>query len=133
MPEPRRIRISSDGDVVLARQAGRALASELGFAGSDLTVIATAISELARNIVVYAKDGEIQMTECHTGGRRGIEVVANDKGPGIPDIAKAMEDGFSTGKSLGLGLPGSKRLMDDFEITSKVGKGTTVLVRKWIR
>ena len=131
--EPIRIAIERDGDVVSARQTGRALAADIGFRGTDLTLIATAISEVARNIVVYADRGEISLSEADTGGRRGIVVVARDKGPGIADIERAMRDGYSTGNSLGLGLPGARRLMDDFEIMSTVGQGTTVTMRKWKR
>lgn len=131
MSEPRRIAVSRDEDVVVARQIGRALATEIGFKGSDLTLIATAISEVARNIVVYAKHGDITLDIVEDRGRRGVCVVARDEGPGIPDVEKAMRDGFSTGGSLGLGLPGARRLMDDFEIVSQVGVGTTVTMRKW--
>ena len=125
--------ITHDGDIVEARRKGRELAQRIGFSGSDLTIIATAISEIARNIVVYADRGEISLSEADTGGRRGIVVVARDKGPGIADIERAMRDGYSTGNSLGLGLPGARRLMDDFEIMSTVGQGTTVTMRKWKR
>lgn len=126
--------VSSDADIVIARQKGRALATELGFASTDLTLIATAISELARNIVLYAKRGELVIHHVQDdNGRRGIVVVARDKGPGIPDIPQAMQSGYSTSGSLGLGLPGVRRLMDDFEIASEVGKGTTVTVKKWKR
>jgi serine/threonine-protein kinase RsbT len=125
--------INLEVDIVSARQQGRALAVEVGFSGGDLTLIATAISEIARNIVVYAKRGEILLSPIQDGARRGILVVARDQGPGIPHVAQAMQDGYSTGKSLGLGLPGAKRIMDDFEIVSEVGKGTTVTMRKWMR
>lgn len=128
-----RIPIHSDTDIVAARQQGRALAAELGFSGSDQAVIATAISELARNIVEYAKQGEIVLMIAENGSRHGIQVIARDEGPGIRDIARAMEDGYSTTKSLGLGLPGAKRLMDEFYIESEVGKGTTVRMSKWTR
>jgi serine/threonine-protein kinase RsbT len=126
-----RVVIVRDGDIVEARQKGRELAQEIGFYGSDLTLIATAISEIARNIVVYAQRGEISLSIAERNGRRGILVVAQDHGPGIPDIERAMRDGFSTGNSLGLGLPGARRLMDDFEISSTVGQGTTITMRKW--
>jgi serine/threonine-protein kinase RsbT len=126
-----RVVIRRDGDIVEARQKGRELAQQIGFAGSDLTLIATAISEIARNIVVYANQGEISLSIAEKNGRRGILVVAQDAGPGIPDIERAMRDGYSTGNSLGLGLPGARRLMDDFEIRSTVGQGTTVTMRKW--
>lgn len=125
--------IAHDGDIVEARRKGRELAQTIGFAGSDLTIIATAISEIARNIVVYADRGEVSLSVADNGGRRGIVVVARDEGPGIADIERAMRDGYSTGKSLGLGLPGARRLMDDFEIVSAVGEGTTVTMRKWKR
>jgi serine/threonine-protein kinase RsbT len=125
--------VDRDADIVAARQKGRELAAAVGLAGSDLTLIATAISELARNIISYAQHGEITLRAVQQNGRRGIIVVARDKGPGIPDIALAMQDGFSTGKSLGLGLPGAKRLMDEFEIQSVVGEGTTITMRKWAR
>ena len=126
------VRIERDSDVVTARQIGRKIAGEIGFSGSDLTLIATAISEIARNIVVYALRGEVTMSLARNGVRRGLLIVARDQGPGIPDIALAMRDGFSTAKSLGLGLPGAKRLMDEFEILSEVGKGTTIVMRKWL-
>jgi serine/threonine-protein kinase RsbT len=125
--------IDHDVDIVAARRRARELATEIGFSGSALTIIATAISEVARNIVVYANRGEIVLTAVQRGNRRGVLVVARDEGPGIPDIPRAMQDGFSTGKSLGLGLPGAKRLMDEFEISSEVGKGTTITMRKWTR
>jgi serine/threonine-protein kinase RsbT len=131
--EPTRVRIEREADIVVARQKGRALAQGTGFAGSDLTLIATAISEIARNIVLYAERGEIVLTAVSEDSRRGVLVVARDEGPGIPDIQQAMRDGFSTGKSLGLGLPGARRLMDEFEIVSRVGEGTTVTMSKWIR
>ncbi|MBI3948311.1 MAG: anti-sigma regulatory factor [Armatimonadetes bacterium] len=124
--------INWEVDVVTARQRGRALASELGFSRGDLALIATAISEVARNILEYAGHGEVTVATAQDGRRRGIMVVARDEGPGIADIALAMQDGYSTGKGLGVGLPGSRRLMDDFEIASEVGKGTTVTMRKWV-
>jgi serine/threonine-protein kinase RsbT len=120
-------------DIVMARQQGRALATELGFRPGDLTLIATAISEIARNIVVYARQGEILLRPIQDGALRGIMVIGRDQGPGIPDIDRAMQDGYSTGKSLGLGLPGAKRIMDEFDIASEVGRGTTVTMKKWNR
>lgn len=125
--------IRADADVLLARQKARELAKSLKFSSSELTLIATAISEVARNIVTYAKEGEIVLHLVSKGPRRGIRVVAHDEGPGIADVTRAMEDGFSTSSSLGLGLPGSKRLMDDFDIVSALGKGTTVTMTKWER
>ncbi len=126
------VSINSAADIVTARQKGRALALELGFDGSDLTLIATAISEVARNIVNHAKSGEIVVSPMNHSNKRGILVVARDEGPGIKDIAKAMQYGYSTNKGLGVGLPGAKWLMDEFDIESKVGKGTTVTMKKWL-
>jgi serine/threonine-protein kinase RsbT len=126
-----RVAVQSDQDIVLARQKGRALAIELGFSTVDATFIATAISELARNILAYARKGEITLGAVQGSRRKGISVVASDDGPGIRDIHQALRDGFSTSGSLGLGLPGVRRLMDEFEITSRPGRGTTVTVKKW--
>jgi serine/threonine-protein kinase RsbT len=126
-----RVAINSDQDIVSARQRGRAMATELGFSSGDATLIATAISELARNIVSYARRGEIMLKGVQGSSRVGILIVASDDGPGIPDIRQALRDGFSTSGSLGLGLPGVRRLMDEFEITSQPGRGTTVAVKKW--
>jgi serine/threonine-protein kinase RsbT len=127
-----RVAINSAADIVTARQKGRALALELGFDGSDLTLIATAISEVARNIVNHAKSGEIIVGAVNHSSKRGIQVVARDEGPGIKDVARAMQYGYSTNKGLGVGLPGAKWLMDDFEIDTRVGKGTTVTMKKWL-
>lgn len=131
MANDARVPINSDADLVTARQAGREMAMRAGFSGTDLTVIATAISELARNIVLYAKRGEILLSLVKQGEREGIEVIARDEGPGISDVNQAMQVGFTTGKSLGLGLPGAKRLMDELHVQSQVGKGTIVTARKW--
>jgi serine/threonine-protein kinase RsbT len=128
-----RIRVQTDSDVVRARQMAREMASALGFRSSELTIIALAISELARNILQYAKHGEIILKKVNSHEPPGIDIVASDKGPGIADIHMAMKDGFSTSGSLGLGLPGVKRLMDEFEIISVPGQGTTVSARKWKR
>jgi serine/threonine-protein kinase RsbT len=125
------VRINSDQDIVAARQKGRALAIALGFSSGDATLIATAISELARNIVTYAKFGEIRLTVLHNSAKPGIQLIAHDTGPGIPDITLALRDGFSTSGSLGLGLPGVKRLVDEFEVVSGVNRGTTVIAKKW--
>lgn len=128
-----RVSIDCDADIVTARQKGRELASRCGFPTTDLAVIATAISELARNIVRYALHGEIVLRLVEDHIKRGVEVVATDDGPGIPDLNRAMQDGYSTSGGLGLGLPGTRRLMDEFEITSDFGKGTRVTVRRWRR
>lgn len=132
MESKTRVAIHCAADIVTARQKGRALALELGFNGSDLTLVATAISEVARNIVDHAKHGEIVLEPLNHGHKHGIVIVARDNGPGIPDVARAMEYGYSTRNGLGVGLPGAKWLMDEFEIESKVGRGTTVTMKKWL-
>ena len=126
------VAVRGDGDVVSARVGGRLLATELGFLMGDVTAIATAISEVARNIVSYADAGTVELITLTSAGRLGIEVVAHDEGPGIADVEEAMQDGFTTGSSLGFGLPGCRRLMDEFEIVSAPGSGTTVVMRKWL-
>jgi serine/threonine-protein kinase RsbT len=128
-----RIIIAHEVDIVTARREGRALAAQLGFSTGELAVIATAISEVARNIVVYAKRGEIELSLVQAGAKRGVRVIARDDGPGIPDIALAMRDGYSTSRGLGLGLPGARRIMDEFEIVSEVARGTTIRMTKWAR
>ena len=125
------VAINSDQDIVSARQKGRQMATELGFSTGEATLIATAISELARNIVAYARRGQITLKMENGLSRQGISVTATDNGPGIPDIRQALRDGFSTSGSLGLGLPGVRRLMDEFEINSQPGRGTIVAVKKW--
>ncbi len=127
-----RVPIMSDRDIIIARQRGKELAANLGFSTIDLTLIATAISELSRNIVIYAKTGEIVMKPIRQRGKMGIQVEARDEGPGIADVSRALEDGFSTSRSLGLGLPGVRRLMDAFDLVSKVNHGTMVTVTKWL-
>jgi serine/threonine-protein kinase RsbT len=125
--------IAADVDVVQARLHGRELAAGAGFSTGDQTVIAAAISEIARNILMYAKRGEITLRMVPNGDRQGVEVIARDRGPGIRDIQRAMLDGYSTSGGLGLGLPGARRLMDEFEVVSVVGEGTTVRMTKWRR
>jgi serine/threonine-protein kinase RsbT len=125
------ITIVSDASVMAARQKGRELAMAVGIAGSDLTLLATAISEIARNIVQYAGRGQIEFHNVIRGSKRGLMVIARDNGPGIADISQAMQDGFSTSRGMGMGLPGARRLMDDFDIVSEVGKGTTISMTKW--
>jgi serine/threonine-protein kinase RsbT len=133
MQNETRVAITSAADIVTARQKGRALAMEMGFDGSDLTLIATAISEVARNIVDHAKRGEIVLEPVQQGNKHGVLIVARDEGPGIPDVGQAMQYGYSTRKGLGVGLPGAKWLMDEFDVDSKVGKGTTVTMKKWLQ
>ena len=126
-----RVPIHSDKDIVFARQEGRALALALGFSQTDSTLIATAISELARNILTYARHGEIRIRSVQNSSRPGLLVVAKDSGPGISNVRLALQDGYSTSGSLGLGLPGVKRLVDEFELDSTLGEGTTVKITKW--
>jgi len=127
----RQIPVVSEAGIVLARQAGREMAAGLGLAETDQTLVATAISEVARNIILYAGRGVVEL-EVTTGARGfGLRVRAVDEGPGIADVELAMRDGYSTGGSLGLGLPGARRLMDDFSITSQPGHGTIVTMVKW--
>ncbi len=126
------IAVKMSNDIVTARQAGRELAEELGFTLTDRTMISTAISEVARNITSYAGSGEIRLHVDERDGRRALVVQAKDQGPGIIDIARAMEDGYSTGLGLGLGLPGAKRLMDGMAIESAPGQGTLVEMWKWV-
>jgi RNA polymerase sigma factor (sigma-70 family) len=125
-----RVAIRSDADIVAARQAARELADRLGFGRTDLTLIATAVSEVARNIVRFAGEGEI-VVEILEQPRSGVQVVARDTGPGIADVEQALTDGYSTYAGLGLGLPGARRLMDEFAIVSEMGRGTTVTMTKW--
>jgi len=128
------IAIESDADVVTARQRARELAASLDLSSTDQTLLATAISEVARNITAYATRGEVSLKVVRDGdGRSGIEVIASDQGPGIVDIERALQDGYTTGGGLGLGLPGARRLVDEFEIRSAPREGTTVRLVKWSR
>jgi anti-sigma regulatory factor (Ser/Thr protein kinase) len=129
--DERRITIRSDDDVVAARREARELAASLGFEPTDLTLLATAISEVARNITAYAGEGEIVVSVRNSGERLGIRVVARDTGPGIDDVDLALRDGYSTSDGLGLGLPGARRLVDEFEIDTEPGRGTVVTMVKW--
>lgn len=128
-----RIPIRSEVDILVARQQGRQMAADLDFAITDQVATATAISELSRNIVEYAKAGEVVLSLIAKGDRRGIMIVARDDGPGIPDVERVLQGGYSTSGGLGLGVSGTRRLMDEFEIASVVGKGTIVTARKWQR
>jgi serine/threonine-protein kinase RsbT len=127
------VAIASEDDVLTVRQQARSLAVDLGFWSVEQTFIAIAVSELALNILLYAGRGEIALRKGERRGASGIIVVARDEGPGIADIQLAMQDGYSTSGRAGLGLPGAKRLMDEFEILSERGKGTTVTMKKWVR
>ena len=125
------IAIQSDSDVVAARQQVRAIANQLHFPLTDLALTATAVSEIARNIVRFAGRGQMVVSVVEEDTRRGVTIVARDAGPGIPDVQQALQDGYSTYNGMGLGLSGSRRLMDEFEIRSEVAKGTTVTMTKW--
>jgi serine/threonine-protein kinase RsbT len=127
------VAIRSDADIVTARQQGRSLAASIGFTATDATLIATAISELARNIVTYAGQGEVIMRGVERMQRKGIVICARDNGPGIRNIDDVLRDGFSTSGGLGLGLPGVRRLMDEFTIESEPQRGTEVTVGKWLK
>jgi serine/threonine-protein kinase RsbT len=133
VPSQISVPIEREQDIVTARQAGRELAAALGFSTTDQTLLATAISEVARNIVSYAGRGTVVVGRVDRDGRSGVIVIARDDGPGIADITLAMRDGYSTGKSLGVGLPGTRRLVDEFELVSAPGAGTTVTLKKWPR
>lgn len=128
---PLSLPIASELDIMKARQEVRAQAQILGFSLVDQTRITTAVSELVRNIVKYAVKGNIDIEVFENGSRKGLRIVCRDEGPGIPDIDLAMTEGYTTGKGLGYGLPGTKRLVDQFEIWSEVGKGTRVTIIKW--
>jgi serine/threonine-protein kinase RsbT len=131
MADEVRVAISSDADLVTARAEARAMAERLGFPRPDPTLIATAISEVARNIVVHVGRGEIVLRPFEDADRYGVVVIATDAGPGIRDVEAAIRDDYSVRSGLGLGLPGARRLMDDFEIASDADTGTTVTMRKW--
>jgi serine/threonine-protein kinase RsbT len=125
------VSIKSEGDIVVARRTVREAATALGFGVTDVTRIVTAASELARNVFKYGGGGVMHWRHLQDSGRPGLELVFVDQGPGIPDIALAMQEGYSTGRGLGLGLPAAKRLMDEMHIDSAVGRGTTVTTKKW--
>ena len=134
MTEAYRVAITTDQDVVTARQRARSMGGELGFTSTDLTLLATAISEVARNITAYAGEGEVRLSVIRgINGRQGIEVIAHDDGPGIANVELALQDGYTTGGGLGLGLPGARRLVDEFELRTTPGEGTTVRLVKWGR
>ncbi len=133
MADETKLPVRDDVDIVGARQTARTLARTLGFSETDLTLIATAVSEIARNMVQYGRGGEMIFSVVDARLGRGLSVTAVDRGPGIPDVERAMEDGYTTGAGLGLGLPGARRLMDDFRIESEVRVGTTVTMVKWVR
>lgn len=128
-----RVKIDAAADIVAARRQARAMATEAGFSICDSTLITTAVSEMSRNILEYAQHGEVTFSLLKNGSHRGVKIVVRDFGPGIADISQVMQDGYSSRKGLGIGLPGTKRLMDEFEIRSKVGSGTIITMKKWNR
>ncbi|MFJ7367719.1 anti-sigma regulatory factor [Peribacillus frigoritolerans] len=127
------VKIINEWDIVAARQLGRNVAKELGFGTVDQARITTAISELARNIYLYAGQGSVSIEKLNKNGKSGLKIIAEDQGPGIEDIRRVMEDGYTTSGGLGAGLPGAKRLMDDFDIESIPGEGTKIIATKWLR
>jgi serine/threonine-protein kinase RsbT len=127
------VKIVNEWDIVAARQLGRNIARELGFGTVDQARITTAISELARNIYLYAGQGQICIEKLFDNGKAGLKLIAVDSGPGIKDIRQVMQDGFSTSGGLGAGLPGVKRLMDEFDIKTSIGEGTEIQAVKWLR
>jgi len=128
-----KVGINSENDLVIARKIVRDTVTTMGFGVTDVTRIVTAASELTRNVFRYAGSGIMHWRKVNAGGSVGIELLFEDQGPGIPDIEQAMEMGYTTSGGLGLGLPGAKRLMDEMEIESEVGKGTRITVKKWRR
>lgn len=126
------LEIRDEVDIAYAAMGAKKYAASIGFTTSGQYMISTAVSELARNIFVYAKKGTINLNPLERNAIKGIEIIAEDSGPGIDDIQKALEDEFSTGGTMGVGLPGTKRLMDEFIIDSYIGIGTKITVRKWI-
>lgn len=125
------LRIRSEADIVNARRVSREISVEAGLQGTDIALVATAVSELARNILQYAGMGEMSLRLVQRGKRQGICVIAHDDGPGIANVELAMRDGYSTGGGLGLGLPGTRRMMDEFDLQTEAGAGTTVTACKW--
>jgi len=125
--------VASESDIVTVRKISREMATQMGFGITDVTRIVTAVSELARNIYRYAGTGIMQWQIINRNGIQGIELSFVDQGPGIPDLALALQPGYTSSDGLGMGLPGSKRLMDELEIESEIGTGTTVTIRKWLR
>ena len=131
LPAQGEVPIESEGDIVLARRHVRELAIATGFSSTDVTRVVTAASELARNIFQYAGKGAMRWRTIENNGRSGLELQFVDQGPGIADLKLAFQDGYSTGEGLGMGLPGTRRLMDEMDIQSKPGQGTVITIKKW--
>jgi serine/threonine-protein kinase RsbT len=127
------LRVTSESDIVAARRQLRDITREIGFGITDVTRVVTAGSELTRNMYQYAAGGVVQWQRVEDGGKIGLELVFEDRGPGIPDLDEVMQEGYTSGGGLGMGLPGSKRLMDEMEIDSEIDRGTRIVVRKWLR
>lgn len=130
--EGRTFPVASDKDLVTIREFGRKLAGQIGFESNDQTLIATALSEICRNVLEYAGSGKVTIKPGNRKKSDGLTVIVSDSGPGIEDVNKALQEGYSTGRGMGVGLPGTMRIMDDFSIESKIGKGTTVTMSKWL-
>lgn len=126
-----RVTVSDRSDIITARERARFLAAQAGFSASELTLITTALSEIARNVLEHAGRGEVSLSVLQNGTKNGVKIVVTDQGPGISDVAQAMQDGYSSRAGMGIGLAGSKRLMDEFEIRTYIGHGTTVTMKKW--
>lgn len=124
--------IKADFDIVKVREYARDVADEIGFSTNERTLIATAVSEICRNIIEYAQDGEVSIEPILKNPKKGITITVEDQGPGIEDIDKAMQDGYSTGRGMGVGLPGTKRIMDEFDIQSEFNRGTRIVMTKWL-
>lgn len=131
--ESKQLQVRRKQDLVLIRAYGRSLAARLGFSKNDQTLIATALSELGRNVLQYAGSGNVRLSGNEPMEQKGITIVVTDQGPGIQNVEQAMTEGFSTGKGMGIGLTGAQRIMDQFEVESQIGKGTTITMRKWVR
>lgn len=123
--------LKSDKDLVEIRELGQSFAEEMGFSDNDRTIISTALSEICRNVIEYAGRGEV-IIEKETSYRDSIKITVKDDGPGIKDVNKALQEGYTSGMGLGIGLPGAKRIMDEFEIQTQSGKGTTIIMSKWV-
>ncbi len=132
LPEHVRVSITSTADILIARQRSRQLGHALGFSSTDLTFIATAVSALARNIVQFAKKGEMVFAPIEQAGRNGILVIASDHGPGMPTVGEILRNQQDRPAKFGVGLAGVKRFMDEVEIESSPGQGTTITARKWL-
>lgn len=124
--------IYSDKDIVTVREYARVLAETIGFSTNQRTLIATAVSEICRNIIEYAQYGEVFIETVNKFNRIGITITIEDNGPGISDVNQAMTDGYSTGRGMGVGLPGTKRIMDEFVLQTQLGKGTKIVMSKWL-